>query len=329
MKAKFVSGAIFLATLAAHVGPAQAADFPSKPIHIVVGSTPGTPTDITSRMLMDKLTARLGQPVIIDNRPGANEYLAVNSVLQGEADGHTMVYVTSGVTALPLLRKDFPVDWRKDATAVSMLVSAPIAWVAHPSAPFNNIDQMVAYMKANPGKANMGVASAITLLPTAYFKRLTGTSFELVRYPGGGQAYNALMANEITFSSILAIQAKQLIESGKLKAVGMLGTSRSPLLPNAPAFSESTIPGVREIAAFSGFNSFWMGMLVPPKTPRAAVTTLNAALVEAVKDPAISAKLKAMGMDAQGNTPEEFTAMMVKEIETWRNVAQLADIKPE
>jgi len=310
--------------------PVMAADYPSKPIRLLVPSAPGSTNDASARIFSDNVGGRLGQSIIIENRPGANDIVAMNVVLQAEPDGSTLLWTSSGFPALPVISKAATREFMQAFTPVSMVVAAPTVIMASITAPFKNLDEMIAFMNENPGKVNyaVGGAGASHLLAT-WFAVGSKTKFTLIPYAGGAQATTALMTGESDFFLQVVGPALAAASTGKIRLIGFPGVSRHPKLPNVTAFGESKYSDLRDLAR-SGFGgTVWFGVQAPSKAPRLVVTTLSSAISEAAKNPDFLARVEKLNMDLVASKPDEFAATIARETEIWKNVAKVAGMEPQ
>ncbi|HSV82960.1 MAG TPA: tripartite tricarboxylate transporter substrate-binding protein [Ramlibacter sp.] len=243
-----------------------------------------------------------------------------------------MLASSSAVTSQPALLKGFPHDFGKDVTAVTTLVQGRTAAVVNASSPYRTIDDLVAYMKANPGKVNVGVTSSIDVFQVSVFGRATGTVFEQVRYPSELQAQSALIAGGIHVILGAGIPlAKPHVDAGKLRFISVNGSERDRLIPQVPAVAESPSPQVRELAKSVLYAPFWLGIMVSSKVPKEAVNTLYAATREVMKDSEIVQRMQALGLEVVPNPPppEQATAAFINGAAEFSRVAKDAGVQPQ
>ena len=281
--------------------------YPVKPIRIVVPYPAGGGIDIISRVLGERLTQRLGQPVLIDNRPGGGTLLAADLVAKAAPDGYTLMITTdSTITINPHLYTRLPYDPVKDFVPVTQLLLLNQLLLANPAVPAGNLRELIAYAKANPGKLNYASygSGSQPHLAMEMFKNQAGIDIVHVPYKGIPQAVPAALANEVqlTFSGAASSQAH--IKAGRLKALAIGGKSRLALLPDVPTFTEAGFPEVPSNA--------WFGLFAPAGTPRDIVIKLHAEVTRILKDPEfVQKEIVAKGYDLVANTPEEFSAFLV------------------
>jgi tripartite-type tricarboxylate transporter receptor subunit TctC len=314
--------AILLLGLGVLAGPAAAADdYPSRPIKIIVPYAPGGGTDIFSRTLAEHLAKRYKQPVIVENKPGANTLIGNQAIATAPPDGYTFGMISSSTTVLPSTTKSFTTDPVRDFTPITQLVTGNYALVVHPSVPANSVAELIAYAKANPNKLNFGTAGGSIDLVIALFRSKAGVDFTTVNYKGIAPARLALLANEVQMNLEVVGVARDLAAAGKLRFIAVTGARRDPLTPNIPTVSESGLPG---------FNAdFWWGYAGPPGLPKDVVRKLHFGITEALKSPDFIRQIQANGNSPVGNTPEEFAKVIASDVATWSAAARAAGIKPE
>jgi tripartite-type tricarboxylate transporter receptor subunit TctC len=295
----------FAAILAASVS--QAETFPDRPIHFVVPYAAGGGVDIVARIVAEKMSVDLGQPIIVENRVGGGGILGTDYVARSAPDGYTFAVVTSGHTILPSLT-NLPWDPVADFAPVSMVVSYPLLLVVNPSVPANSIADFVALAKAKPGALNYGTGGVGTppQLAMELFKSMTGTNILHIPYRGNGLATAALLSGEIQAMLDTMVGPLPSVRAGKLRALGVSSLIRSSLLPDVPTISEAGVPGYQ----FEG----WTGMFAPRGTPQEIVDRVNAALVRALAVPGIAPHLIELGYVPVGNSPEAFGKTVSTEI---------------
>lgn len=308
---------------------AAAQDFPSKTISILVGNPPGGPTDAVARLLADKLTSKFGQQVIVENKPGANTVLAINTVMASPPDGHRVMVMASGVTYQSVIDKNMKVDFLNDFDSVGIIMSGDYVYFAPIDAPYRDMEELIVWLKANPGKGNYSNASG-DLVSITLFKAMTGTQFEVIRYNGATRALQAVMAGEVAFSGGVPISVvKSLHDAGKIRILGMAGRARSPLAPDIPALGESRMEVLRTLSQYGGFAGYWLSIIAPKGTPAPVVARWNLALKEVLADPDVAAKVHTLGMTPTVTTPSEMKQRMTLDIPRWIKVARDNGIQPE
>lgn len=320
----------FVGTLAASallpLGVAQATDFPSKPIRILVPFAPGGSVDVISRLVGQKLSAQLGQPVIVENRPGASEQVAIAALTGVPADGYTLVMTSMLGMSInqSLYGKALRYDPSKDLAPIVHVSTIPSVVVVHPSVPVSTMAEFKSYLQANAGNVSYASASVGTPshLGMERYKRMTGVNAVHVPYKGGAPALQALMAGEVQVMMALAPEAMPLVQSGKLKAVALVAPSRSPLYPQLPTTVEQGLS-----AEF--MLDWWNTLAARGGTPAAIIERLNAEVNAAVKDKAISTQLAERGIQLVGGTASAASALARRDAAIFKDVIEAVGIKPE
>ncbi len=311
--------------LAALVGvQAQAADYPEKPITVIVPFPPGGSSDVTARLVSKKLAERVGQSIVIDNKGGANGSIGATALKQAKPDGYTILVGSIGVFAInPALFKDLRYDPMQDFDLLSVAVRTPNVLVASPNFPANTVAELVEYLKKNPNKvtfASSGTGSS-DHLTAALFLQKTGTTGTHVPYKGGGPAINDLIAGHanVSFQNLGAIAPH--VKSGKLKALGVTSGQRNPTLPNVPTMAES---GVKDLEVYS-----WQAAAAPKGLPPAVRAKLEAELAASAQAPDIKPQFEAIGFEVVATNGEQFKKFLTDEIARWKNVIDTGKIAAE
>ncbi len=309
-------------TMATMSTVATAQTYPSKPIRIVTPYGQGGNADILTRVIGEFIAKGLGQPVLVDNRPGGSSTIGSNIVAKAPADGHTLMLISSSHSVNPSLFSDLPYDTLRDFAAVSMVGATPILLVANPRVSANSIKELVALAKAKPGSLNFSTSGngSPAHLAGELLNLLAGIKLTHVPYKTTAQAFNDVIGGtvELAFPSTSSVLPQ--IKSGKLKALGITSPKRSPLTPDIPAMAES-VPGYQA--------TIWTGVLAPGATPKPIITRLNTEIVKALNTPEIRTKLVSMGVEIEPSTPEEFAAFIEAEIKKWARVIKESGIKVE
>jgi len=310
-------------SLALAATAALAQDYPTRPIHMIVPYPPGGGTDIVARVITEPLGQALGQPIIIDNRGGAAGNVGTEAAARATPDGYTMLFTLSSHTINPKLYAKLPFDVEKDFVPIGLAANIPQILVANPSLPANNVQELIAYAKANPGKLNF--ASVGTGSPGhiagELFKLKTGVDIVHVPYKGGGPAVTDTLGGQVQLLFVSMPAAWQFVKAGRLKAFAVTSDKRSVVAPDIPTLAEAGVPDCV-------VNS-WYGALVPAKTPPAAVAKLAAALAKVVQSSDVKERLLLQGAEATTSTPQEFDALIRDELAKWDYVIRAAKIKPE
>ncbi|SPC19517.1 Bug family tripartite tricarboxylate transporter substrate binding protein [Cupriavidus taiwanensis] len=300
---------------------AAAQDWPQRPVSVVVPFPPGGSSDAIARMLTVPLNEKLGQPFVIDNRPGATGAIGATYVKRAPADGYTMMVASIGVYAVnPFLQKNLAYDPAKDFDLLTVAVRAPNVLVANPQFPANTLAELVAYMKKNPGKVSFASSGAGSSdhLTAALFWQKSGTDGLHVPYKGGGPAISDLLAGQVDVSFQNVNAVLQHIRAGKLKAMAVTSDKRSPVLPNVPTMAEA---GIKDVEVYS-----WQGVAAPRGLPPEIKSRLHGALVSSLNDPKMRQKLSESGFEVVANTPEQFNQFEAQELQRWKTVIEKGKI---
>ena len=311
----------FAATVLPGTG-ARAAEWPTKPIRLLVGFAPGGGTDTTARAISQKLTASLGQQVVVDNRPGVSGNIAAEITANAPPDGYTVLLSTIAALAVnPSLLKKMPFDPIKDLAPVTRAADSTNFLVVHPSVPASSVKDLIALAKAKPlngGSSGVGGAGHLAL---ELFNLQAGTKIVHVPYKGGGPAIIDLLAGNINLIFATGASSINHVKAGKIRALGVTTAKRSAMAPELPTIAEAGLPG------FEANN--WNGVVVPAKTPRAIINRLNKEFTAALTLPDIKQFLFNQGLDAAPGTPEAFAAYIKSETAKWAKVIKAAGIKVE
>jgi len=317
--------ALLLAVAFALLGPvpALAQDYPNRPIRFIVPYPPGGGTDVVARIMNEALAADLGQPIIIDNRGGAAGNVGTDLAAKAPADGYHILFTLSSHTINPRLYDKLPFDVERDFVPISLAAMIPQILVVHPSVPANNVKELIALAKANPGKLNY--ASVGTGSPGhiagELFKIKTGVDIVHIPYKGGGPAVIDTIGGQVQLLFVSMPAAWQHVKAGKLKAIAVASAKRSVAAPDVPTIAESGVP---DYAVES-----WYGAFAPAKTPPAAVAKLNAAFAKVLENPQIKEKLLAQGAEAAPSTQAELDRVVKDELVKWDLVIKTAKIRPD
>jgi len=315
-----------LACLAAFSSMAATAhaqqDFPNKPVHIIVGYAAGGGNDIIVRVVAPKMSEGLGQPVIIENKPGAQGIISCEYVAKSAPDGYTLLMGPSGpMTMNPAIYSKLPYAPLKDFAPISMIGDFPLILVVSASLPANSVKELIAYAKARPDKVNYAASAAPFQLAAELFNQKTGTKFVHIPYKSSGESVGAVMSGQVTMTIMDPPPAIGPLKGGKVRGLAVTSASRDPSMPDVPTLTEAGVPDV-EIRLFTGF-------LAPAATPSAIVKRLQQELARVVKLPEIKERLDQMAIVPSGNTPEEFRGIIARDIAKWTAVAKAANIKAD
>jgi tripartite-type tricarboxylate transporter receptor subunit TctC len=309
--------AVLAATLAG-AGWAQA--FPNKPLRIVVPFGAGGVADLTARTVAQKLSQNLGQPVVVENRPGAGGVGASDTVAKSAPDGYTLLLMSNASAVSATLFKSLPYDTVKDFTPVSTLGFFDIAVVTATESRFKNLGEVLAYARANPGKLNVGSINigSTQNLAAELFKANAGVDMQIVPFNGTPAVVNALRGGQIDVAVEIVSPIMGQIKGGALRALAVTDTERSAMLPDVPTTKEAGLPNYQA--------SSWNALAVPAATPRDVVTRLHREIVAAVSDPEINKKLRELNIEPRTQTPEQTAAWLQSEIKRWGDVIVKANV---
>jgi len=301
---------------------AAAQEYPSRPVHIIVPSTPGGGYDVIGRLLAERLSPQLGQPFVVENQAGANGIVGATTVAKAAPDGYTLLTaVATTTTLLPHLRRDLPYDPLRDFEAVTLVASFPNLLVVRPAVPATDVRQLIDLLRANPGKLSYASSGfgASPHLSAEWFKLITKTDVLHVPFTGSAPALPALLGGHVDLMFDTLPSVLPLVQEGKLRALGVTTAERVPFLPNIPAIAE-TLPDFDVTS--------WLGIVVPAGTPAEIRARIAAPLAEFIREPAVVARLRDVGaVAAKPNTPEEFAAWMRKDHDKWGRVVRETGIK--
>jgi tripartite-type tricarboxylate transporter receptor subunit TctC len=319
---KFLHLAAGAAALPAVSRIAWAQAYPTRPVRIVVGFPPGGGTDITARLIGQWLSERLGQPFIIENRPGAGSNIATEAVVRAPADGYTLLLVSTPNAVNATLYEKLNFNFIRDLAPVAGIMVVPVVMVVHPSFPATTVPEFIAYAKANPGKINIasGTIGGPGHVTAELFKMMTGTDMPLVSYRGGGPVLTDLLAGQLQVSFLTMPASIEHIRTGKLRALAVTAATRSDALPDIPTVGEFV----------RGYESTtWYGVGVPKNTPAEVVEKLNKEINAGLADPKIKARFADLGGTPLVSSPADFGKLIADETEKWGKVIRAANIKPE
>ena len=313
----------WLALIGISAERAFAQDYPTRPIRLVVASSPGGASDILGRMLAQKLSDELAQQVVVDNRGGASGVIGTDIVAKAVPDGYTLLIIQPSLTINPSMINKLPYDAVRDFAPVSLVVDAAQILTANASLPAKNVKELIALAKSKPGVLMFGSPGIGTHphLVAELFKLTAGVDMPQVLFKGSGQAYISLISGEVSVAFSTALSAMPHMKSGKIHALGVTTLKRVAIVPDVPTIAESGLPGFE--------SSQWFGILVPARTPRPIIDRLYQALVRGSNSPEVKERLMAQGVDVVNQKPEEFAAVIKRELVQWAKVIKAAGIKPQ
>ncbi len=297
--------------------------YPNKPVRLIVPFAPGGSNDIVARIIGHKFAESMAQQFIIDNRGGASGIIGTDLAAKAAPDGYTLLMMSLTLAVNPSLYKKLPYDTQKDLLPVSLVASAPLILVVHPSLPVKSLKDLIAHIKANPGKFNFGSGGPGTTphLAGEMLKSMAGLQMTHVPYKGGGPALADLVGGQLQLMLENIPSTLPHVKSGKLRVLALTGLTRSALVPEVPTLDEAGLKGYEIVG--------WNGLFLPAATPKAIVSRLHAQTVKALAQPDIKERLKGMGAEGVGSTPAQFGAFVQAEIRKWARVVRDAGLRVE
>jgi len=294
--------------------------YPTKPIRMFVGFGAGGGNDIYARLIAPKLAERLGQQVLVENKPGAGGTIAAEHVAKSAPDGYTLYLgATGAMTISPAVYSKLAYDTLRDFAPISMIAWTPLLLAVNADTPVKTVAELVAYAKANPNKANYASSSPAFQLPTEQFKQRTGAPVERINYKSSGESLIALISGEVLMAIADAPPMMGHLKAGKVRALAAMQAKRLPDLPDVPTIVEAGMPELQV--------RLWSGVFAPAATPAAIVKKLEAAMIEVIKLPEVSGRLKELQVEPSGNTAKEFRQLVAAELPRWAAIAKAANIK--
>lgn len=311
-----------LGVITATAASAQA-PFPAKPVRMVVPSSAGGGTDIIARIVAPRFSERLGQQVVIDNRPGAGTMIGNELVARAPGDGYTILMGVSTLATNPIIYKKVPYNALTDFAPITLVISAPNVLVVHPSLPVKTVKELIAFAKARPGQVNYASAGLGTNphLCMELFLSMAGLKMAHIPYKGSAPAMIDLVSGQVVTMAATILTGVPQVRAGRLRALGITGPQRNTALPGVPTIAEAGVPGYEAVQ--------WYGALAPATTPKDIVARLHRDLAAVLHSPEVKDRFAADGADAVGNSSEEFARYLRSETEKWARVAKTAGIKPE
>ncbi len=319
-------GALAVSSMvAAGVSPlvAQAQDFPNKPVKIVVGYSAGGAVDAVARSVGQALQGSLGQPFVVENKPGAGTNIAVKSVIDSPPDGYTLLMAANALAANMALYQPAPFDAEKDLVPVSLVGRVPVVIAANASAPFSTIKELIAAAKAKPGSisfASPGNGST-PHMAIEFFKRAAGISLLHIPYRGGSPALTDVIGGQLPLVAVNALEVQPHVKSGRLKVLAVLSANRTSVFPNVPTIAESGFPGFEA--------SVWYGLVAPAATPKPVVAKLHAEVQKALQTQVVRDRMAAVGGEVLPGSAEQFAALIRSERLRYEKLVREANIKPD
>jgi tripartite-type tricarboxylate transporter receptor subunit TctC len=305
------------------IAAAQAQGYPAKPVRVIVPSSAGGGTDIVARIIMPELAKRLGQQVVIDNRPGAGTMIGMEVAAKSPADGYTLLMGLSTLAINSALHKKVPYDPVRDFAPITVAVTSASILVVHPSLPVKTLKELIAFARARPGQLNYASAGSGTYPHMTYELFLSMARLKMVHIPYKGTAPGMidLLAGHVATMAATVLTGLPHIRTGRLRPLGITSAKRSEIVPDIPTVAEGGLPGYESLQ--------WYAVLAPAKTPGAIIGRLHADLAQVLHSPEIKKRFAADAAETVGNTPEEFARHIRSELDKWAKVARDAGLKPE
>jgi tripartite-type tricarboxylate transporter receptor subunit TctC len=301
---------------------AAAADvFPTRPVRLIAPFAPGGGLDATARLIAQRLTGVLGQPVVVDNRPAVDGVVGTEIVAKASADGHTLLMVNMSHAINSALGKKLPYDALKDFAPVTQTNNQQLLLVVIPSISAKTVKELVEFLKAKPGALSYGSSSSAVALPMELFKSMTSTDLVHIPYKGTGPMLNDMLGGQIQVAFGASISTLPQVKAGRLRALAIGDSKRSTLMPDLPTMSESGVPGYQAV--------IWNGILAPAKTSPSVIVRLNKEIVAIVQAAEFRARLASVGSEVVGSTPAEWGRFIETEIAKWTKIARIAGIRPD
>ena len=322
MNLKRIAANVVMALLFCGVFAAQAQNWPTKPVKIIIPFAAGGGGDTVMRPIAQKLSEALGQQVVLENLPGAGGALGMRAAIRTPTDGHTFVMISNTHSIIETLQPNLGYATLKDFVPVTAMAIFPLVLVVHPAVPVKNTQELIAYAKANPGKLNYASSGSGTIyhLITEHFKYLTGTNMVHVPYKSSAVARTDLISGQVNLMIDGIATMKPFIENGRIRALGVTSAGRNPNMPNVPPVVE----------AVQGFvEEGWVGMMAPAGTPQVAVDRFSAEITKLLANPEIRKFYADQGNISQGSTPAAFGAVIKADIDKWAQVIKIAQVRPD
>jgi tripartite-type tricarboxylate transporter receptor subunit TctC len=312
---------LFLLVFLFAAGLAQAQNYPSKPVRLIVPFAAGGSTDVIARILAPKLSEVWGQQVIVDNRPGGNTVIGTDIVAKSPPDGHVLLVTPAPFTVVPSVLTKLPYDPAKDFEPITLINTTPMGFVVHPGVPAKNLKELIALAKARPGQMNFGSSGSggVPHLSGELLNTMAGLKIIHVPYKGNAPALADLVGGHVdmAFNGLTSVMA--FIKSGRLRVLGVTSLTRTAALPEVPTFDEQGLKGFQAVA--------WNGLTAPARTPKEAIVRIQEASARIIKSPELAEQLKRDGSDPVGSTTAEFTAHLRDDVVKWKKVLDRAGIK--
>ncbi|SEO55943.1 Tripartite-type tricarboxylate transporter, receptor component TctC [Rhodospirillales bacterium URHD0017] len=302
--------------------PAVAETWPNKPIRLVVGYSAGGGNDLIARIVAARLQEKLGQPIVVDNKPGAQSIVAAELVAKAQPDGYTLLVAPSGpMTINPAVYAKLPYDPAKDFAPISLLAEFPLLLVVGAEQPIKSVRELIDYGRAHPDKANYASSATPFQLAAELFNQRTGSKFQHIPYKGSGDAAQAVASGQVLMTIADTGPIAGLLSAGKLRALAITTEKRDPAFPDVPTLAEAGVPNMA--------ISLWTGLVAPAGTPPEIVARLNRAVVETLAMAEVRTALDKIAVTPRSTTPEQYRVLIARDAARWKTVATAANIKVE
>jgi tripartite-type tricarboxylate transporter receptor subunit TctC len=317
---RFCSALLTSAVAAFSLCAAAQESYPSRPIRVVIGYAAGGGNDIIVRVMTDELRKGLGQPVIVENKPGAQSIIAAEYVAKQPADGYTIFMGPSGpMTINPATYSKLPYDPQRDFTPISMICSFPLIVVVDPKLPVKSVRELIDYAKANPGKSNYASSAGIFQIATEMFKQRTGTKIEMIPYKSSGESVQSVAGGQVMMTIVDPPPATGPLKSGTVRGLAVTSPQRHPRWPDLPTMTEAGVPDM-EVPV-------WTAFFAPANTPAAIVARLQKEVARVVQTPEVKERFDSMGLKPEGGSSADLGKVVARDIAKWTAVAKAANIK--
>jgi tripartite-type tricarboxylate transporter receptor subunit TctC len=294
--------------------------YPTKPIRVIVGYSAGGGNDIIVRVMVPELSKGLGQPIVVENKPGAQSIIAAEAAAKASPDGYTIFMGPSGpMTINPATYSKLPYDAQRDFIPISMICSFPLIVVVDPKLPIKSVKELIQYAKANPGKSNYASSAGIFQITTEMFKQRTGAPIELIPYKGSGESIQAVAAGQVMLTIVDPAPATGPLKAGTVRGLAVTSGQRHPAWPDLPTMAEAGVPDM-EVPV-------WTAFFAPAKTPPAIVARLQKEVARVVQTPEVKERFATMGLTPEGGSAAALAKVVARDIEKWTAVAKAANIK--
>jgi tripartite-type tricarboxylate transporter receptor subunit TctC len=293
--------------------------YPTKPVRVVVGYSAGGGNDIVMRVIAPELSKGLGQPVVVENKPGAQSIIAAELVAKSSPDGYTLLMGPSGpMTINPATYSRLPYDPQRDFAPISLIAEFPLFVTVNARLPIHSVSELIAYAKANPGKANYAASAGVFQVTTELFKQKTGIELTMIPYKGSGESVQAVAGGQVMMTIVDPPPATAALKAGTLRALAVTSARRQPSWPDLPTMAEAGVPDMQV--------PVWMALFAPARTSPAIVARLQEEVARVVKLPEIKERFAAMGIEPVGGTSQELAMLVARDIAKYRAVARAANI---